>query len=470
MDGAHCRGDVGDRCKLRVQVILDQVKPSWLPFAGEVMLDSTLLGFVAPALCWLVLVRPVVLRQEQFRRFSQRVSNTVEGLQCSEFREAALGALVSESGGVGGYIAVVGEGDDLSSVISIVGKAPVQIEPFVPEGTMWEQFAQRSVVIQGFKACATYPGDPVLSRTRAECAAGFALRDSEGHAFGMMVIAHRMRGHEVDALLTVGRLLATQVAESILRSNAEALASQAQLRGERLQRRNSQLLLLIDNASLVSVTDAKGVINYANKKFCEVSGYTLPELLGQDHRIINSGEHPKEMWTGLYRDIHEGKTWSGEVKNRSKDGKAYWVKATARGMFDEHGTLEQIMSVRFEITDLKLAEQKSRVLVAAVESSSDAVCVVNNQGGVFYGNSAFWKTLGVPSENTDGFILLESVASGDDAARLREALCTKNKSSMRVRMLRGGVQGRWAMTPRSLSQKRQRLLSRSGRPIGRMFK
>ncbi len=90
----------------------------------------------------------------------------------------------------------------------------------------------------------------------------------------------------------------------------------------------------LDQSAIISLTDQKGIINYVNENFCKISQYSEGELLGKDHRIINSGYHPKEYIKQLWETIGKGKIWHGEFRNKKKDGSFYWVDATIVPFFD----------------------------------------------------------------------------------------------------------------------------------------
>ncbi|MBL8470843.1 MAG: response regulator [Rhodocyclaceae bacterium] len=128
----------------------------------------------------------------------------------------------------------------------------------------------------------------------------------------------------------------------------------------------------LDQHAIVSITDVAGRISYANDKFCAISGYTRGELMGRSHAIVKSGQHPDLFFASMWQTLAQGDVWSGELCNRAKDGRLFWVASTIVPFMDAAGRPEQYISICTDLTDRKLLEENLQEAKNAAESASRA--------------------------------------------------------------------------------------------------
>jgi len=157
--------------------------------------------------------------------------------------------------------------------------------------------------------------------------------------------------------------------------------------------------------AIVSAADAAGIITYVNDRFCEISGYSGKELLGQNHRIVKSGEHPPEFYAEMWRTIGRGNIWRGEVCNRRKDGSLYWVETSIVPFLDSTERPYQYVSIRTDISRIKEAELRLRLLERAMEASASSISIadVNKPDmPLIYVNPAFERVTGYSRDEVLG--------------------------------------------------------------------
>ncbi len=199
------------------------------------------------------------------------------------------------------------------------------------------------------------------------------------------------------------------------RKNTENALSEAKVEADKAFADLNQQKFALDQHAIVAITDAGGTITFANDKFSEVSGYSREDLIGQNHRLLNSGYHDTEFFTEMFNVISSGKVWNSEVCNKAKDGSLYWVDTTIVPFMDDNGKPESYIAIRADITERKNTENAlSEAKVEADKAFADlnqqkfaldqhAIVAITDAGGtITFANDKFSEVSGYSREDLIG--------------------------------------------------------------------
>ncbi|MEQ1591992.1 MAG: EAL domain-containing protein [Thiobacillaceae bacterium] len=264
------------------------------------------------------------------------------------------------------------------------GQTRLVLSPFVQEDALWHL---------GSMLAIWFAAAPILLGWLIHALLGVNLKG----LFGLQRAARKFEAGDYAARVDFLPSHPPELRETALAFNHMGEAIDTLMTGMKEQQK------ALHHAAIVSETRLDGTITYINDLFCEISGYTREELIGQNHRLIRSSEHPPEFFAALWQTISEGRIWQGEICNRAKNGAPYWVYTSITPILGEDGLPCKYLSIRFDISALKSAqaglENEKVRWETTLASINDAVIVTDKNQHILFINPAAESMLGIARED-----------------------------------------------------------------------
>ena len=269
--------------------------------------------------------------------------------------------------------------------------------------TAWNPGAER---LFGYSASDAVgrPMQMLLPRERAREELDILARVGRGERVEHFeTVRVRKDGREIDVSVTISPIKdaqgsivgASNIARDISdRRRSQDALTQSLATNEQALRELADQKFALDQHASVAITDVEGTITYANERFCAISKYSKEELIGRNHRILNSSYHPREFFEHMYDTIAGGKVWHDEIRNLAKDGSIYWADTTIVPFVDVNGKPRQYVAIRTDITERKRAEdalsEQAKILDLAqvmVRDTDGHIVLWNSGAETLYGYS-----------------------------------------------------------------------------------
>ena len=336
------------------------------------------------------------------------------------------------------------EFDNITKLASYICKVPIALISLIDDKRQWFKsrvgldapetprnisFCQYAIMNNGVYEVPntleneTFKNNPlVIGAPDIRFYAGAPLTTPEGFNIGTLCVIDRVpKKLNEDQKVALSTLAKHVVNQLELRNQNYRLKKEVEmLSGKEINAISNKLnsyKMALDETSIVAITDIKGLITHVNEQFCDISKYSKEELIGQSHRIINSGFHSKKFFQDLWKTISSGAIWKGEIQNKAKDGSFYWVDTTIVPFLSETGKPLKYVAIRRDITTQKNEKVKIDQFFSL---SLDYLCIANTSGFFEKTNPTFTRELGFTKEELHSKPFIEFIHSDDIQTTLKE--------------------------------------------------